>query len=332
MEPTGHGGNGYRLTGQRGTGFAADRTALLVIDPVNDFLSEGGAGWDMAKSTVKKHDVVGHLRQAIQGARDRGVPVLFAPMAYTAEDYENEELQRRSGINRLMFEQRMFLAGSWGADFHPDLQPMDGEVIVKPHKGVDVFETDLPEHLDRLGTTHLVICGMTANLCCESTGRHAMEHGYDVTFLRDAIGAENLPAYEASIRINYPLIANAVLDVDPFLAAIDTQQTMPSEGNAVIAADQMKIGTVQEVFEGDAERPGFILVPRGIFSRDTYIPLDAVVKIVDGRAFVNVPKLVVGDMPWDEPPTHSTRRDKVGPPLEQVGALYGSRSPSSDER
>ena len=71
--------------------------------------------------------------------------------------------------------------------------------MLLPHKGTDVFETDLPEHLQRLGITHLVICGMTANLCCESTGRHAAEHGYDVTFLSDAIGAENMPAYEASI-------------------------------------------------------------------------------------------------------------------------------------
>ena len=44
----------------------------------------------MAKSTGEKYAVVGHLKQAIEGARQRGIPVLFAPMAYTAEDYENE--------------------------------------------------------------------------------------------------------------------------------------------------------------------------------------------------------------------------------------------------
>lgn len=328
----GHGGGTYRLKDELGTRFAPERTALLVIDPVNDFLSEGGAAWNMTKSTVQKHDVVGHLQQAIAGSRQRGVPVLFAPMAYTAEDYRDEQLQRRSGINRIMFEKKMFLAGSWGAEFHPNLQPTDDDVIVTPHKGTDVFETDLPEHLERLGTTQLVIAGMTANLCCESTGRHAAEHGYDVTFLRDAIGAENLPAYEASIRVNYPLIANAVLDVEVFLAALEAGTTVPAEGDTVIAADQLKLGTVQEVVEGDAERPGYVLVPRGVFSRDTYIPLDAVVKVSDGQVFVNIPKLVVGDMPWDEPPTAASHRDKLGPPFNQVGALYGSRSPSRDER
>jgi len=188
-----------------------------VIDPVNDFLSEGGAGWEMTKTTVEMNDVVGHLKRAIEGARPRGIPILFGPMAYTEEDYAGEQLHRRSGINRLMFEKKMFLAGSWGADFHPDLQPREDDTVLLPHKSCDVFQTDLPEHLRRMGITHLVIAGMTANLCCESTGRRAMEEGFDVTFLSDAIGASGIPEYEASIRVNYPLIANAVITVDEFL-------------------------------------------------------------------------------------------------------------------
>ncbi|MDQ3700245.1 MAG: cysteine hydrolase, partial [Chloroflexota bacterium] len=217
----GEGGATYLPQGEARWRYAPERTALLVIDPVNDFLSEGGAGWDLVKNTVRLHDVVGHLKQAIEGARRRGIPVLFGPMAYTEEDYAGRGLQRRSGINRVMFERKMFLAGSWGADFHPDLRPLPDETVVLPHKGNDVFETDLPEHLQRLGTTHLVLAGMTASLCVEATGRHAMEEGYDVTFLADAIGAESVPGYEASVHLSYPLIANAVLDVDEFLAAVD---------------------------------------------------------------------------------------------------------------
>ena len=204
-----------------GLSFPVRRTALLVIDPVNDFLSEGGAGWELTKNTVKLNDVVGHLKRAIDGARSYGIPVVFGPMAYTEEDYLNEQLQRKSGINRLMFERKMFLAGSWGADFHPDLQPRADDTVLLPHKSCDVFRTDLPEHLRRMGINHLVIAGMTANLCCESTGRHAMEAGYDVTFLSDAIGAASIPEYEASIHLNFPLIANAVITVDEFLAAVD---------------------------------------------------------------------------------------------------------------
>ncbi len=307
--------------------FDPRRTALLVIDPVNDFLSAEGAAWELTESTVTKHDVIGHLRRLIEGAREQGIPVMYGPMAYTSSDYADAQLHRRTGINRIMFERQMFLAGSWGADFHPELRPGDDEIVLRPHKGSDVFETDLPEHLRARGTTQLMIAGMTANLCVESTGRHAAEHGYDVTFIRDAIGAESLPAYEASIRINFPLIGNAVMDTEDALTAIGPDR-LPAGGDDVYASDQMKVGSIDEVSVEEGETPGYVLVRRGIFNRDTYIPLDAIVKVADGKAFVNIPKLVIGKMPWDEPPSAEMRQRKVGPPEDRVEYLYGSVNPS----
>lgn len=324
------GGATYLPKDEAGISFPPDRTALLVIDPVNDFLSEGGAAWEMTKTTVEMNDVIGNLKSAIEGARGRGIPVLFGPMAYTEEDYAGEQLQRKSGINRLMFETKMFLAGSWGADFHPDLQPREGDTVLLPHKSVDVFETDLPEHLQRLDITHLVIAGMTANLCCESTGRHAMEAGFDVTFLSDAIGAAGVPAYEASIRVNYPLVANAVMTVDEFLAAVGTSTVVDVQpGDTVFGSDHGEVGTVDKIVEATEETEGYLLVPRGlIFQTDTYIPLDAVVKRAGTEVFINIPKLVVGVMPWTEPPTQTERREKVGPRATAVENLYRSRNPA----
>jgi len=329
----------YLPKDEPGISFPPKRTALLVIDPVNDFLSEGGAGWELTEKTVKMNDVIGHLKLAIEGARARGIAVLFGPMAYTAEDYAKEQLQRRSGINRLMFERKMFLAGSWGADFHPDLQPREEDTVLLPHKGCDVCQTDLPEHLQRMGITHLVIAGMAANLCCESTGRHATEAGYDVTFLSDAIGAASVPEYEAAIRVNLPLIANAVITVEEFLAAVELSDAVaPGDaavqpGDTVRGSDHGEIGTVERVLEATGEIEGCLLVPRGlIFKTDTYIPLDAVVKRSGTDVFINIPKLVVGTMPWTEPPSRADQRAKHGPPAAEVGKLYGSRSPSIGER
>jgi nicotinamidase-related amidase len=321
--------NTYLAKEETGISFPPDRVALLVIDPVNDFLSEGGAGWELTETTVKKHDVVGHLKQAIEGARTHGIPVLFGPMAYTEEDYTDEQLQRRSGINRLMFEKKMFLAGSWGADFHPDLQPRENDTILLPHKSCDVFQTDLPEHLRRMGITHLVIAGMSANLCCESTGRHAMEEGFDVTFLSDAIGAASIPEYEASIRVNFPLIGNAVITVDEFLTAVNASAASVQSGDTVYGSDHGEIGTVEEVVEASEETEGYLIVPRGlIFQTDIYIPLDAVAKRSGTDVFINIPKLVLGVMPWSEPPSRVQTQSKFGLPADGVDKLYGSRSPS----
>jgi ureidoacrylate peracid hydrolase len=332
----GDGGATYLSKGNTEITFPKERTALLVIDPVNDFLSEGGAAWDLTKSTVQKNNVVENMKRAIEGARQRGIPVLMGPMAYTEEDYANEELQRRTGINRIMFERKMFLAGSWGADFHPDLQPQGDDIVLLPHKGTDVMNTDLPEHLQRMGTTHLAICGMTANLCCESTGRHAAEDGYDVTYLWDAIGSESLPSYEAAIRLNFPLVGNGVMDVDEFFQALDTStggMVRVQVGDSVRGSDHGEVGEVQQIVAATDEHEAYMLVPRGmIFEKDTYIPLDVVVRRSDATVFINVPKLVIGSMPWDEPPARKNHREKLGPPMGSIDKLYGSRSPTIQAR
>ena len=73
-----------------------------------------------------------------------------------------------------------------------------------------------------------------------------------------------------------------------------------------------------------------MVVPRGmIFETDTYIPLDAVTKRAGNVVFVNVPRIVVGKMPWDRPPSRADRAQMHGPPAREVEKLYHSRSPSA---
>lgn len=319
---------------QKSLSFNPERTALLVIDPVNDFLSEGGAAWDLTKNTVETlHKVIPNLKRAIEGARAAGIKVLFGPMAYTEEDYTEHQLQRRSGINRIMFERKMFLAGSWGADFHPELRPKEEDIVLLPHKSCDVFRTDLPGHLEKMGITHLVIAGMTANLCVESTCRHAMEEGYDVTNLYDAIGASGVPEYEVAINVNLPMISNAVIKVDDFLAAIEktpTNAVQVKQGDTVRGSDHMEIGTVKEVVAASGGSSGHMLVPEGlIFKTDTYIPLDAITKKSGDNVFINVPKIMVDNMPWKNPPTKQTSTEKLGSPSGSVEKLYGSVAPTA---
>ncbi len=57
------------------------------------------------------------------------------------------------------------------------------------------------------------------------------------------------------------------------------------------------------------------MVARGpLIKRKTFIPLDAVAKTGDGQVFINVPRLFVSKMPWDEPPSIETEQSKLGPP------------------
>lgn len=63
-----------------------------------------------------------------------------------------------------------------------------------------------------------------------------------------------------------------------------------------------------------------------------FIALDAVLKRSGTRAFVNVPMLVVGRMPWSEPPSTARQDDTLGRRAAQVTKAHGPRSPSALER
>jgi hypothetical protein len=175
---------------------------------------------------------------------------------------------------------------------------------------------------------------MTANLCCETTGRQATELGYDVTFISDAIGAAGIAAYEAAIRINYPLVSNSVIEVKDFLTAIKrgdvAAEVLP--GDKVLGSDHGEIGKVKDVLKGTETVLPHMLVPRGILHRDTYIPLDLFVRRLNGSIIINVPKSMVDSMPWDQPPTIADLRVKYGQPASKVERLYHSKSPTIQEQ
>ncbi len=58
---------------ENNTSYPPDRTVLLIIDPVNDFLSEGGAAWELTKKTVQMHNVIENMQRAIANARVKGI-------------------------------------------------------------------------------------------------------------------------------------------------------------------------------------------------------------------------------------------------------------------
>lgn len=199
--------------------YPARETGLVVVDPLNDFLSEGGKVWNELKEVVTAVGVVPNLKALIGGARQRGVRVFYAPMCTYPHDYKGWKFL--SPGNARALKEQIFEAGSWGADWHPDLKPQKDDIVVAPHKTSCAFVgTELDLRLRQHGVERVVLAGMVANTCVESTGRHAVELGYHVTFVKDAVGALTWEAQKAAVEVNYPIYGNAVLTVKEFLAAV----------------------------------------------------------------------------------------------------------------
>lgn len=66
------------------------RTGLLLVDPYNDFLSEGGKLFPMLKGVAEQVNLLDNLRATVACARENGVQVFYVPhRRWQPGDYDN---------------------------------------------------------------------------------------------------------------------------------------------------------------------------------------------------------------------------------------------------
>ena len=200
--------------------YAANRTGLLLVDPYNDLLSDGGKLWPQAKAVAEAVDLLRHLRALVEAARSRGVVVFYVPHRRWREgDYDG---WRHPGPSQTLTDREsIFAEGMWGGDWHSELVPQPGDVVIQQHWGQNGFaNTDLDFQLKQRGIEKIIVVGMVANTCVEATARCGAELGYHVTLVRDATAAFSPEAMHATLEINGPTFAHAILTTDAVIAAL----------------------------------------------------------------------------------------------------------------
>ncbi len=207
------------------------KTALLVTDPQNDFLSPKGVAWGVVGKNVEENGTVDNLEQLFAAAKATDMPVFISPHYYYPHDHgwkfegALEALMHKIG----MFDRKSALnadgfEGS-GADWLPQYKKYinDGKTIVtSPHKVFGPETNDLVLQLRKQGIDKVILAGMSANLCAESHMRELVEQGFEVMVVADATAAAQVPGYDgfAAAVTNYRMIASHVSDTKSAVAAI----------------------------------------------------------------------------------------------------------------
>ena len=200
--------------------YPRERTALLLVDPYNDFLSEGGKIYPRLKSIADEVDLLDNLRRLDGAARAARIQVVIVPhRRWEPGDYEGWDHPNPS--QRRIMEIHHFARGEWGGEWHPDFAPKPGDIVAREHWGQSGFaNTDLDMRLKQRGITHVIVVGLLANTCIESTARFAMELGYHVTLVRDATAAFRPDMMHAAHELNGPTFAHAILTTTEVIAAL----------------------------------------------------------------------------------------------------------------
>ena len=191
--------------------YRPETTALLFVDPYNDFLAEGGKVWPHIKEVAAQVGLLDNLRAITAAVRAAGMRVVIVPHRQWEEgDYEH--WRHVNPTQRAIMTRHTFAKGSWGGEWHPEFAPRLGDVIVQQHWGQSGFaNTDLDLQLKQHGISHVILVGLLANTCIESTGRFAMELGYHVTLVRDATAAFTRELMRAAHELNGPTYAHAIV-------------------------------------------------------------------------------------------------------------------------
>lgn len=200
--------------------YEKDLTAHLIIDPYNDFLSEGGKLWDRVKTVAEANRCIPNMLQVLNAARKVGRLVIYAlHHRYRPGDYETWKYI--APIQRAGWRSKVFEDGTWGGELRSEFQPRPGDVVALEHWCSSGFaNTDLDLQLKKHGIEKLIVTGMIAHTCVEATVRFAAELGYEVTMVKDATADYSDEHMHAALVTNLPNYASAIVTTQEIIGSI----------------------------------------------------------------------------------------------------------------
>ena len=199
-------------------------TALLVIDPYNDFISEGGKVWDRLKGVAEANKCVPHMMQVLDAARKAGLRIFYAlHRRYRPGDYESWKYI--APIQRAAWSRKTFEYGSWGGEIRSEFAPQLGDIVALEHWCSSGFaNTDLDLQLKKLGIHQLIVMGLIAHTCVEASVRYAAaaELGYEITMVKDATASYSDKEMHAALDVNIPNYASAIVTTNEIVDSISS--------------------------------------------------------------------------------------------------------------
>ena len=165
--------------------------ALIIIDMQRDFLEEGGFGDALGNDVTRLQAIVPTLKQLLEAFRAKQLPIFHTIECHQPDLSDCPSSKRNRGQSVLKIGDtgpmgRILVFGEPGNGIISELEPLPGEtVITKPGKGA-FYHTNLEALLHKQGITHLLVTGVTTEVCVQTTMREANDRGFECLMVEDA--------------------------------------------------------------------------------------------------------------------------------------------------
>ncbi len=174
--------------------------ALVIVDMVNDFVHPRGlTATRSGRSVEAGRSSIEPIRTLAIAARHAGVPVVHVQHSTLPDDASHSgpwvDARRRATYSSL----DICLDGTWGQQVVDELVPEDGDVVVKKHRYSGFAGTDLDRILRDRGRETIVVCGVSTNVCVESTARQGFDLDYYVVIPENACASWNPDLHQAAL-------------------------------------------------------------------------------------------------------------------------------------
>ena len=182
--------------------FRPAHTALILIDMQRDFIEPGGFGEALGNDVSHLRVAVEPAQRLLAWARTQGLRIVHTKECHRPDLADCPPAKRERGLPSLRIGDpgpmgRILIDGEPGSDFIAELTPAPGEVVLaKPGKGA-FYGTALGEMLRVWGVSHLIIAGVTTEVCVQTTMREANDRGYDCVLIEEAT-ASYFPQFKAA--------------------------------------------------------------------------------------------------------------------------------------